>query len=63
VPVIPPKADAVDDAKQNRWHDQLVRYPKEKGQYAFQNKYGYGLRVRVEGKRAIQHTAVIGESA
>jgi hypothetical protein len=48
VPVIPPKADAVDDAKQNRWHDQLVRYLKEKGQYAFQNKYGYGLRARVE---------------
>jgi hypothetical protein len=50
VPVIPPKADAVDDAKQNRWHDQLVRYLKEKGQYAFQNKYGYGLRARVEAQ-------------
>src|SRR5258708_37112660 len=49
-PVIPPKADAVDDAKQNRWHDQLVRYLKEKGQYAFQNKYGYGLRARVEAQ-------------
>jgi hypothetical protein len=42
VPVIPPKADAVDDPRQNRWHDRLVRYLKEKkGQYAFQNKYGY----------------------
>ncbi|CAE6872017.1 IS5 family transposase ISAzba3 [Paraburkholderia domus] len=50
VPVIPPKADAVDYAKQNRWHDQLVRYLKEKGQYAFQNKYGYGLRARVEAQ-------------
>ncbi|MFL9989483.1 hypothetical protein [Paraburkholderia sediminicola] len=50
VPVIPPKVDAVDDAKQNRWHDQLVRYLKEKGQYAFQNTYGYGLRARVEAQ-------------
>jgi hypothetical protein len=50
VPVIPPKADAVDDPRQNRWHDQLVRYLKEKGQYEFQNKYGYGLRDRVEAQ-------------
>lgn len=50
VPVIPPKCDAVDDPDQNRWHDQLVRYRKEKGQYAFQNKYGYGLRARVEAQ-------------
>jgi hypothetical protein len=25
-------------AKQNRWHDQYVRHPKENGQYAFQEK-------------------------
>jgi len=50
VPVIPPKSDAVDDPRQNRWHDQLVRYLKEKGRYAFQNKYGYGLHARVEAQ-------------
>src|SRR5471032_1351280 len=50
VPVIPPKADAVDDVKQNRWHDQLLRHLKEKGQYAFQNKYGYSRRARVEAQ-------------
>ena len=50
VPVIPPKADAVDDPRQDRWHDQLVRYLKAKGQYAFQNRYGYGLRARVEAQ-------------
>jgi hypothetical protein len=50
VPVIPPKADAVDDPRQDRWHDQLVRYLKEKGQYVFQNRYGYGLRARVEAQ-------------
>ncbi|ABE36570.1 transposase, IS4 family [Paraburkholderia xenovorans LB400] len=50
VPVIPPKSDAVDDPDQNRWHDQLVCYRNEKGQYAFQNKYGYGLRARVEAQ-------------
>jgi hypothetical protein len=43
---MPPKSDAVDDPEQNRWHDQLVRYRKEKGQYAFQNKYDHGLRAR-----------------
>jgi Transposase DDE domain len=31
VPVIPPKSDALDDPKQNRRHDQLVGYLKEKG--------------------------------
>ena len=50
MPVTPPKADAVDDVKQNRWHDQLLRHLKEKGQYAFQNKYGYSRRARVEAQ-------------
>jgi hypothetical protein len=31
-------------------HDQLVRYLKEKRECAFQNKYGYGLRTRVEAQ-------------
>jgi hypothetical protein len=50
VPVLPPRCGAVDDPNQNRWHDQLARYLKDKGHYAFQNKYGYGLRARVEAQ-------------
>jgi hypothetical protein len=48
LPVIPPKSNAVADPDQQRWHDTLVAYIEEKGVYAFQNKYHYGLRSRVE---------------
>lgn len=61
MPVIPPKSSAVDDPEHNRHHDQLVRYLAKKGHYAFQKKYGYGLRSRVEAmfsriKRCIGET-------
>ena len=48
LPIIPPKSNAVVDADQQRWHDTLATYIQEKGIYAFQNKYHYGLRSRVE---------------
>jgi len=48
LPVIPPKSNAVADTGSHRWHDTLVAYINEKGIYAFQNKYRYGLRSRVE---------------
>ena len=48
IPIIPPKSTAVADPNQPRWHDKLVNYINEKGMYAFQNKYNYGLRSRVE---------------
>ena len=50
-PVIPPPAHAVVHGKEHtRWHDQLVGYIKEKGIYAFHNKYGYGKRSLVEAQ-------------
>jgi Transposase DDE domain len=48
VPVIPPKSTFVADPTQQRWHDKLISYIKEKGIYAFQNKYNYGMRSRAE---------------
>jgi Transposase DDE domain len=48
IPIIPPKSTAVADPDQQRWHDKLVNYIKEKGMYAFQIKYDYGRRSRVE---------------
>jgi hypothetical protein len=48
LPIIPPKSNSVADADQRRWHDTLTAYIKEKGIYAFQNKYHYSLRSRVE---------------
>ncbi|MFM0069476.1 hypothetical protein [Paraburkholderia aspalathi] len=48
-PVIPPPAHAVVQGNADtRWHDQITAYIKEKGIYAFQKKYGYGLRSLVE---------------
>jgi hypothetical protein len=32
------------------WHDQITAYIKEKGIYAFQKKYGYGVRSLVEAQ-------------
>lgn len=50
-PVIPPPAHAVVHGKADtRWHDQIVGYIKEKGIYAFQKKYGDGLRALVEAQ-------------
>jgi hypothetical protein len=50
-PVIPPPAHAVvHGTDQTRWHDQIVGYIKDKGIYAFQKKYGYGLRSLVEAQ-------------
>lgn len=48
-PVIPPKSNAVVSGD-GRWHDKIVSYIKEKGIYAFQNKYGYGKRSLVEAQ-------------
>ncbi|MFM0148534.1 transposase [Paraburkholderia sp. RL18-085-BIA-A] len=50
-PVIPPPAHAVVHGdERTRWHDQLVRHIHDTGIYAFHNKYGYGLRARVEAQ-------------
>jgi hypothetical protein len=50
-PVIAPPAHALVHGKaQTQWHDQIVSYIKEKGIYAFQKKYGYGLRSLVEAQ-------------
>jgi hypothetical protein len=50
-PVIPPPAHAVVHGDgQTNWHDELVKYIKDKGIYAFHKKYGYGLRSRVEAQ-------------
>jgi hypothetical protein len=32
------------------WHDGIVKYIEHKGIYAFQKKYGYGLRSLVEAQ-------------
>ncbi|MGF6971701.1 hypothetical protein QFZ94_000128 [Paraburkholderia sp. JPY465] len=48
-PVIPPPAHAVVHGEQRtRRHDQIVGYIEDKGIYAFQKKYGYGVRSLVE---------------
>jgi hypothetical protein len=48
-PVISTPAHAVvHGSEQTRWHDQIVKYIEYKGIHAFYNKYGYGLRSRVE---------------
>jgi hypothetical protein len=50
-PVIPPPSYAVvHGAERTQWHDQIVGYIKEKGIYAFHNRYGYGLRSLVEAQ-------------
>ena len=50
-PVIPPPAHAVVHGDEDtRWHDQSVKYIRDKGIYAFHKKYGYGLRSRVEAQ-------------
>ena len=50
-PVIPPPSHAVvHGEEQTQWHDTIVGYIKEKGIYAFHNKYGYGLRSLVEAQ-------------
>jgi len=50
-PVIPPPAHAVVHGKpETGWHDQITAYIKEKGIYAFQKKYGYGVRSLVEAQ-------------
>ena len=51
LPVIPPPAHAVvHDQPTTRWHDQIVKYIKDKGIYAFHKKYGYGKRALVEAQ-------------
>lgn len=32
------------------WHDKIVKYIQDKGICAFNKKYGYGLRARVEAQ-------------
>jgi hypothetical protein len=50
-PVIPPPAHAVVHGEgRTRWHDQIVKYIKDKGIYAFHKKYGYGVRSLVEAQ-------------
>lgn len=50
-PVIPPPAHAVVHGSEDTgWHDHVVGYIKEKGIYAFHEKYGYGLRALVEAQ-------------
>jgi len=50
-PVIPPPAHAVVHGEErSRWHDQIVKYIKDKGIYAFHKKYGYGVRSLVEAQ-------------
>ncbi|MFL9991272.1 hypothetical protein PQR34_06870 [Paraburkholderia sediminicola] len=50
-PVIPPPAHAVVHGEpETGWHDQIIAYIKEKGLYAFQNKYDYGVRSLVEAQ-------------
>jgi hypothetical protein len=50
-PVIPPPAHAVVHGEERtRWHDQIVKYIKDKGIYAFHRKYGYGVRSLVEAQ-------------
>ena len=51
MPVIPPPAHAVAHSEErSRWHDQIVKYIKDKGIYAFHKKYGYGVRSLVEAQ-------------
>lgn len=51
LPVIPPPAHAVVHGKEStEVHDELVRYIQDKGIYAFQKKYGYGVRSLVESQ-------------
>ncbi|MFL9965996.1 transposase [Paraburkholderia sediminicola] len=52
LPVIPPPAHAVIHGESHtRWHDRVVGYINKKGSvYAFNKKYGYGLRSRVEAQ-------------
>jgi hypothetical protein len=50
-PVIPPPAHAVVHGKpETGWHDQITAYITEQGIYAFQKKYGYGVRSLVEAQ-------------
>lgn len=51
-PVIPPPKDAVvHGSNHTRYHDKIVQYIKEKGTvYAWQKKYGYGIRALVEAQ-------------
>jgi len=50
IPVIPPPKTAIVHGKpETNWHDFLVSYIQRKGSiYAFYQKFGYGLRERVE---------------
>lgn len=51
IPVIPPPVHSVvHDLVDTKVHDELVRYIKEKSIYAFQKKYGYGVRSLVESQ-------------
>jgi hypothetical protein len=51
LPVIPPPSHAVVHGEATtRWHDHIVQYIKDKGIYAFPNKYGYGKRAFVEAQ-------------
>lgn len=51
LPVIPPPAHSVvHDTANTKVHDELVRYIDDKGIYAFQKKYGYGVRSLVESQ-------------
>jgi len=46
----PPSHSVIHNAPGTTVHDQMVGYIKEKGIYAFQNKFGYGIRSRVESQ-------------
>ncbi|MFM0069435.1 IS5 family transposase, partial [Paraburkholderia aspalathi] len=51
--VIPAPAHAVVHGEERtRWHDQIVKYIKDKGIFAFHKKYGYGVRSLVEAQIA-----------
>ena len=52
IPAIPPPSHDVVQGKANtQWHNKIVQYIKEKGTvYAFDKKYGYGVRTLVEAQ-------------
>jgi hypothetical protein len=51
LPVIPPPAHSVVHGASNTTvHDELVHYIDDKGVYAFQKKYGYGVRSLIEAQ-------------
>jgi Transposase DDE domain len=49
IPSIPPPSHAVDHGTESV-HDQMVSYIQEKGRFAFQEKFNYGIRSLVESQ-------------